>query len=182
MPDGSKVRPTTAQTFGTVEVPTGTAAQKLVAGTRRKLVDMPAVPKHLNSYAVVLVYTASGLSDTEISVATGFLPEQINHIRSQPAYTQLEGMIVETVKEQAASTVKQILVAGEVTAAKKLVELAEAEDDRIALSAVNSLLDRGGHKAAEKIDINTHMRQTFRIEVVDKRDSVQSPVIDMEVE
>ncbi len=181
MPDGTKVSPYTAQTFSRVEVPTGTEAQRIVAGTRRKLVDMPAIPKHLNSYAVVLVYTASGLTDNEIAVATGFTPAQISNLREQSAYAQLEGMVIDAVKSQAASVVKDILVRGEVTAAQKLVTLTEDEDARIALAASRDLLDRGGHKAAEKIDIRAQMTNTFRIEVVDKRDG-DAPVIDMEAE
>ena len=39
----------------------------------------------------------------------------------------------------------------------------------------------GGHKAAEKVDIRSHMMNTFRIEVVDKREN-NAPVIDMEVD
>ena len=181
MPDGTRVSPTTAQTFSRVEVPTGTEAQRIVAGTRRKLADMPAIPKHLNSFAVVLVYTASGLTDNEIAVATGFTPAQVASLRSQSAYSQLEGMVIEAVKEQAAGAVKEILVKGELTAAQKLVELSADDDPRIALSAAKDLLDRGGHKAAEKIDIRAQMTNTFRIEVVDKRDG-DAPVIDMEPE
>lgn len=181
LPDGSKVAPSAAQTFSGVEVPTANEAQRIVAGTRRKLADMPALPKHMNSYAVVLCYTASGLSDNEIAVATGFTNDQIAHLRRQSAYEQLEGMVIEAVKAQAATAVKEILVKGEVSAAYKLVALAESEDDRIALTAAKDLLDRGGHKAAEKLDINAHIQNTFRIEVVDKRDT-EAPVIDVEAE
>ena len=181
MPDGSAVAPSTAQTFRGVEVPSGTEAQRIVSSTRRKLADMPALPKQMNSYAVVLCYTASGLSDNEIAVATGFTQEQISRLREQPAYTQLESMVTAAVKEQAAGAVKEILVSGEVKAANKLVKLVDDNDPTIALRAATNLLDRGGHKAAEKLDIRTHMQQTFRIEVVDKREN-DAPVIDMEAE
>lgn len=181
LPDGTTVRPSTAQPYESIEVPSTAEAQRIVAATRRKLVDLPALPKQMNSYAVVLCYTASGLSDNEISVATGFTVAQIANLRQQPAYSALEGMVLEAVKSQASTAVKEILVKGEVRAAHRLVTLAESEDDRIALSATKDLLDRGGHKAAERLDINAHIQNTFRIEVVDKRDS-DAPVIDVEAE
>jgi hypothetical protein len=61
------------------------------------------------------------------------------------------------------------------------VNLVESDDERTALSAAKDVLDRGGHKAAEKVDIRTQMTNLFRIEVVDKREN-NAPVIDMEVE
>lgn len=179
LPDGTVVEP--QQSTVGVELPNSTEAQRIVSSTRRKLADMPAIPKQMNSFAAVLCYTASGLSDNEISVATGFGIDQITRMREQSAYTQLEAMVVDAVKSQAAAAVKEILVTGEVKAATKLVQLVESDDDRTALSAAKDLLDRGGHKAAEKIDIRTQMTNLFRIEVVDKRES-NAPVIDMEVE
>lgn len=181
LPDGTSVRPSASQPFASVEVPCNSEALRIVAATRRKLADLPAMPKQMNTYAVVLCYTASGLSDNEINVATGFTVEQINALRKQPAYSALEGMVIEAVKSQAASAVKEILIRGEVSAASKLVALAESDDDRIALTAAKDLLDRGGHKAAEKVDVNAHIMNTFRIEIVDKRDS-EAPVIDVEAE
>jgi hypothetical protein len=151
-----------------------------VSNTHRKLVELPALPKQINSYAAILVYTASGLSDAEISVATKFTIAQITLLRSQPAYAQLEQFIIETVKQEAAGEVKSILLNGEIKAATKVVELIDSIDDKVALAASKDLLDRGGHKAAEKLDIRADMMNTFRIEVVDKRNAV--PTIDMEID
>jgi hypothetical protein len=139
---------------------------------------MPALPKQLNSFSALLVYTMSGLSDDEISVATGFTRDQIAWMRSQSAYNQLQAYMVEAVREQAQDDVKSILVAGTRRAANRVVDLVDSEDDKVALAAAKDLLDRDGHKAAEKLDIRATMMNTFRIEVVDKRDA--APVIDME--
>jgi hypothetical protein len=178
LPDGTVVVPSVASTFTRVAVPSNSQAQRLVSNTHRKLAELPALPKQLNSYAAILVYTASGLSDAEISVATKFTVEQITLLRAQPAYSQLEQFIIETVKQEAATEVKSILLNGEVKAATRVVELIDSEDDKVALAASKDLLDRGGHKAAEKLDIRADMLNTFRIEVVDKRGNV--PTIDME--
>lgn len=178
--DGTVVVPSVSSSFARVEIPSVTAASRIVASTRRKLAELPAVPKQMSTYSTILVYTASGLSDDEISVATKLTREQIEHIRAQPAYAELESFIVEAVRSEAANEVKAILVKGEVRAATKVIELVDSEDDKVALAASKDLLDRGGHKAAEKIDIRADMMQTFRIEVVDKRDAV--PTIDMETD
>lgn len=179
LPDGTALPPSGSEQR--VEVPNHSEAQRIVASTRRKLADMPAMPKQMNSFAAVLCYTASGLSDGEISAATGFGVDQITRMRTQAAYMQLERMVIDAVKEQAADAVKEILVTGERKAAEKLVGLVDDVDPRIALSAAKDVLDRGGHKAAEKVDVNVMTRNLFRIEVVDKRDD-KAPVIDMEAE
>jgi hypothetical protein len=178
--DGTVIVPSVASTFTRTAIPSNSQAQRLVSNTHRKLVELPALPKQINSYAAILVYTASGLSDAEISVATKFTIAQITLLRSQPAYAQLEQFIIETVKQEAAGEVKSILLNGEVKAATKVVELIDSIDDKVALAASKDLLDRGGHKAAEKLDIRADMMNTFRIEVVDKRNAV--PTIDMEID
>lgn len=180
LPDGTAIAPSVASTFTHVAIPSNTQAQRLVSNTNRKLAELPALPKQLNSYAAILVYTASGLSDDEISVATKFTREQIALLRSQPAYMQLESFIIDAVKQEAAAEVKSILASGEIKAATRVIELVDSEDDKVALAASKDLLDRGGHKAAEKIDIRADMLNTFRIEVVDKRNTV--PTIDMETD
>lgn len=179
LPDGTQVAPSTAQTFQRIEVPSNSAAQRIVSNTRRKLVDMPALPKHMNSFAAVLAYTASGLSDAEIAAATGFTEQQVVQLRTQPAYRHLETMVIEAVRSEAANAVKDVLVTAEMTAARKMALLVESEDDKVALQASREVLHMGGHKAAEKVDIRAHMMNTFRIEVIDKRES-NAPVIDME--
>ena len=178
--DGTVIVPSVASTFTRTAIPSNSQAQRLVSNTHRKLVELPALPKQINSYAAILVYTASGLSDAEISVATKFTIAQITLLRSQPAYAQLEQFIIETVKQEAAGEVKSILLNGEIKAATKVVELIDSIDDKVALAASKDLLDRGGHKAAEKLDIRADMMNTFRIEVVDKRNAV--PTIDMEID
>lgn len=179
LPDGKVLRPSTHATFdNALAIPSAREAVKLVSSTRRKLAELPALPKQMNAYAVVLVYTASGLSDAEIAIATGFDISQIKHIRSQQAYAAIADMVIEAAKAQAASVVTDILAEGEVKAATKIVALTDSIDEKIALAASKDVLDRRGHKAADKIDIMSSMEGMLRIEIVDKRDD--GIVIDME--
>jgi hypothetical protein len=177
--DGVAVMPATP--FSRIEVPSNSKAQRLVASTKRKLADLPAIPEHLNTFAVLLVYTASGLSDNEIALTLGATPAQLAKMRDHKAYKQLEQHMVEAVASQSKTEVATILANKEVKAAEKLGDLIESEDHRIALQAANSILDRRGHTAKQPVDPAQEMRATFRIEVVDKRhDAV--PIIEMETD
>lgn len=178
--DGSAIPPSTAQTFARIEVPSNSQAQRLVTSTRRKLIDLPALPKQMNSFAVLLVYTASGLNDNEIATATGLSVAQIVKLREHPAYAQLEQYVIEAAREQSKGEVTAILAQKEVRAAERVGELVDSEDEKVALAAANSVLDRRGHTPKQQVDINVEMRKTFRIEYVDKRG--EPPVIDMEVD
>lgn len=178
--DGSAIPPSTAQTFARIEVPSNSQAQRLVTSTRRKLIDLPALPKQMNSFAVLLVYTASGLNDNEIATATGLSVAQIVKLREHPAYAQLEQYVIEAVREQSKGEVTAILAQKEVRAAERVGELVDSEDEKVALAAANSVLDRRGHTPKQQVDINMEMRKTFRIEYVDKRG--EPPIIDMEAE
>ena len=179
--DGSVMLPSTAQTFGVVEVPNSSEAKRLVSNTRRKLVDLPALPQQMNAYSVLLVYTASGLSDNEAAVAMGLSAQQVSRMRESPIYQQLESFVVEAAKEAAAAEVVGILAQGERKAAKHIVDLVDCEDPKISLAAAKDVLDRRGHNAKQQIDIRQEMLNTFRIELVDKRNE-PSVVIDVEAD
>ena len=171
--NGVSIPPSTAQ--GRIEIPSNTQAQRLIASTRRKLIDLPPISeKAMSSYAVLLIYTASGLSDQEISATMGLTVEQINRIREQSAYGQLEQYMIEAVQEQSKSQVTAILAGKEVRAAERIGELLDSEDHKVSLAASNSILDRRGHGSKQQVDAAQQIQHTFRIEVVDRR------VIDVE--
>lgn len=173
--------PAPARATRRVAVPNATDAQRLVSNTRRKLADMPAVPKQMNAIAVLLVYTASGLSDDEIAVATGITHEQIATIRAMSAYAQLEAYMIGAVKDQTQADVKAILSGAEIAAANAIATQVNHNHPDIAYRASKDILDRGGHVPAQKVDIMAQMRGTLRIEVVDKRGTAV-PTLDMEVD
>jgi hypothetical protein len=177
--DGTLIAPTAATSFARIEIPSNSQAQRLVTNTRRKLIDLPAVPKQMNSFAIILVYTASGLSDAEIGVATGLTTAQIANIRTNTAYTQLEEYVIQAAQEQSKSDVQAILAQAEIKSANRISSLTNSLDEKIALAASKDVLDRRGHVPKQQIDVNAEMRKTFRIEFVDRRG--EQPVIDMEL-
>lgn len=176
--DGQIIAPNKSLSNSTrIEIPSNTEAKHIVSQTRRKLADMPALPQQLNSFAVVLVYTASGLSDAEIAVATGFTKEQIVNLRTMSAYIMLEENIIEAVKQESVTEAKAILSAAQTKAANRIVAIIDGEDvpDVLRLAASKDILDRTGHKAVDKVAV--HVMETLRMEVIDKRGN-NIPVIE----
>jgi hypothetical protein len=176
--DGTSLPPSSIQTFARIEIPSNTAAQRLVSNTNRKLADLPALPEQMNSFAAILVYTASGLSDSEISIALGLKATQIKRMREHSTYQQLESYMIDAVREQSKQNVVSILAEKEIKAAERVGELVDSLDEKVALAASKDILDRRGHAPKQQVDVRAEMMNTFRIEVVDKRDA--KSIIDVE--
>ena len=177
--DGTSLLPSSIQTFARIEIPSNTAAQRLVSNTNRKLADLPALPEQMNSFAAILVYTASGLSDSEISIALSLKAAQIKRMREHSTYQQLESYMIDAVREQSKQNVVSILAEKEVKAAERVGELVDSLDEKVALAASKDILDRRGHAPKQQIDVRAEMMNTFRIEVIDKRDN-SNKIIDVE--
>jgi hypothetical protein len=167
-PDGRVLVERTPPHAVRVEIPTRTQAQRIVASTRRKLVDLPALPKQLNALSAVLVYSLSGLSDDEISIATSLPASQIAGIRNTPAYCVLENNVVSAVREAFTGEAANVLVRARLKAAEKLESHLDSEFDAISLRAAEAVLS----KHADAISsTKTNAMDALLIEVVDKRNS-----------
>lgn len=174
-PDGRILEPVAPPRTTRVELPTRTDAQRIVARTRRKLVDLPALPKQLNALSAVLVYSLSGLNDDEISVATTLPVEQIKALRHTPAYVALENNVVTTVRDNFTEEAATILVRAKRKAAEKLESHLDSDIDVISLRAAETVLG----KAAEQVTAQNAMSgDALRIEYVDKRNAAL-PSIDV---
>jgi transposase len=179
--DGSIVQPSPAASFERINVPSMREAQRLVANTRRKLIDLPGTPQQLTAYGAIIAYTASGISDAEIGVALGISAAQVAQIKSTPAYQSMEHSVIEAARKVAEHEVQKILASKETKAATRLTELVESVDEKVALTAARDVLDRRGHKPAEKVDVRQQMESTFRIVVEDRRNIPElHNIIDME--
>jgi hypothetical protein len=106
MPDGSVEAVTPPQRPAFVEVPTHAEAQRLVTGTRRKLSELPEVPRTMNAVGIVLSYTLFGLDDEEIAVATGLSVDQIGRIKLDDPYAQMYTAVVQTILDAETSVVR----------------------------------------------------------------------------
>lgn len=162
-----------------VEVPSNTDAQRIVTATRRRLSDLPSVPRTMNAVSVVLCYTLFGLGDDEIAIATGMTVEQVGRIKMLEAYGSMQQTITDQIAQSDGSSVRNLLANHARTAAAKLVNLVENGDDSIALAAAKDVLDRGGHRPADVVEHRHKMEGGLTIEVRRKDDTVQTPVVDV---
>lgn len=162
-----------------VEVPSNCDAQRIVTATRRRIADLPSVPRTMNAVSVVLCYTLFGLADEEIAIATGMTVEQVGRVKMLEAYGSMQQTIVQQINENDASTVRSLFVAQSRAAATKLVDLVENGEDSIALAAAKDVLDRAGHRPADVVEHRHKMEGGLTIEVRRKDDTVQTPVIDV---
>jgi hypothetical protein len=179
MPDGTMQGEPPAEKPEYVEVPTHEEAQRIVTAARRKLSELPEVPRTMNAVSVVLSYSLFGLDDEEIAIATGMTIAQIGRIKVGDAYTQMHDAIVRTVLDSETSVVRELFTKNARNAAQVMVRAMEegARADRMA--AARDILDRSGHRPSDVVEHRHRMDGGLVIEIV-KRDGAQMPVIDME--
>jgi hypothetical protein len=178
-PDGTVTGDEPAPQPEFVEVPTHEEAQRIVTAARRKLSELPEVPRTMNAIGVILSYTLFGLDDEEIAIATGLSAEQIGRIKVGDPYTQMHDAIVRTVLDSETTVVRDLFTKNARNAAQVVVQaMAEGtRADRIA--AAKDILDRSGHRPSDVVEHRHRMDGGLVIEIV-KRDGATLPVIDME--
>lgn len=164
-----------------VEVPTHAEAQRIVTAARRKLSDLPEVPRTMNAVSVVLSYTLFGLDDEEIAIATGMTVDQIGRIKVSDPYTQMHEAIVRTVLDSETNVVRELFTKNARSAAQVVVRAMEEGTRADRMAAAKDILDRSGHRPSDVVEHRHRMDGGLVIEIV-KRDGAQLPLIDMEVE
>ena len=163
-----------------IQVPSNTQAQAIVTQTRRKVSDLPDIPARMNTISIVLTYYMFGMDDDEIAIASGLRVEQVVSVKLLDAFSKMldavsKGILrndkgevqslIEDAGVDAINTVKTIMVAG--------------EDDKVRLTAAKDILDRGGHRPADILEIRGQMSSTLKIEHVIRSDDMVAPVIDV---
>ena len=164
---------------GLVEVPTHAEAQRIVTAARRKLSELPEVPRTMNAVSVVLAYSLFGLDDEEIAIATGLSVEQIGRIKVGDPYTQMHDAVVRTVLDSETNVVRELFVKNARAAAQVVVRAMEEGTRSDRMAAAKDVLDRSGHRPSDVVEHRHRMDGGLVIEIV-KRDGAQMPVIDME--
>lgn len=164
-----------------VEVPTHREAQQLIAQTRRKIGDLPDVPRTMNAIGAIMTYTLYGLDDEEIALATGLSVEQIGRIKVGDPYTQMYEAIVRTVLDTETSVVRDLFQKSARSAAETIIS-AMADGNRAdRMAAAKDILDRAGHRPSDVVEHRHRMDGGLVIEII-KRETSSVPTIDMDVE
>lgn len=164
-----------------VEVPTGEEAQRIVVAARRKLSELPEVPRTMNAVSVILSYTLFGLDDEEIAIATSLTVDQIGRIKVGDAYTQMHDAVVRTVLESETQVVRELFVKKAKDAAQVVLRAMEEGNRADRLAAAKDVLDRSGHRPSDVVEHRHRMDGGLVIEIV-RRDGAVVPIIEMDRE
>ena len=175
-----KVAPVTIQRQRVIEVPSNRQAVAIIEGTRRKLSELPMVPKALNPVACICMYTMFGLDIQEISIATRLSIEQINNIRMTNEYAVMQRAVVDTVMEANTGELKDYIKKSAKSAAERITTLVDSPFADIALRASKDVLDRAGLRPVDVLEVRGRMDMGLVIEVVDRKMDDVHPIIDME--
>lgn len=184
LPDGDEplgdAQPLTPMGRTMVEVPSNGQAVRIIEGARRRLSELPLTPKHLNPIACICLYTMYGIDSLEISLATGLTIEQINAIRMSNEYAMMQRAVVDSVMETDTGEVKDFVKKSATRAARRVTAMVDHANPDIALRASKDVLDRAGLRPADVVELRGRMDMGLVIEVVDRREDGNRPVIDME--
>ena len=179
-PGGRVVRPSSRDSGADfVEIPTHREAQRIISATRRRLSELPEVPKTMNAVGVILCYTLYGLDDEEIAIATGLTSVQVGRIKVSDPYTQMHETIVRTVLDSETDVVRDLLSKNATRAASVMVEALDAGSRGDRMAAARDILDRSGHRPADVVEHRHRVDGGLVIEYV-KRGIADVPTIEME--
>jgi hypothetical protein len=164
------------------EVPTPEDAQRIVTAARRKLSELPEVPRTMNAISVILSYTLFGLDDEEIAIATNMVVDQVGRIKKGDAYRQMQEAVVRTVLDAESNTVRELFVKNAKNAATVMVRAMEEGSRSDRIQAAKDILDRSGHRPSDVVEHRHRMDGGLVIEIVRRGDASNVPQIDMQIE
>lgn len=180
-PDGNIVDPSDA-VDDYIEVPTNREATQLVIATRKKLADLPDVPKTMNAVSIVLSYTLFGLDDAEIALATNMTEKQVGVIKMHDAFSAMRSNVIESILNSEASDVRSLFQQHSrdaVTTMLTVLKKSKSETNKIVVA--KDFLDRAGHRPADVVEHRHKLEGGLTIEII-RRDDKVIPTIELEVE
>lgn len=146
---------------------------------RRKVSDLPALPRQMNAISVILAYTLFGLDEDETASAAGIAPAQVVRIRKSDPYRQMYDAIVRSVLDGEADVVRDLFAKNAKGAAQTMVEALQQGTRADRMAAAKDILDRSGHRPNDVVEHRHRMDGGLTIEIV-RKDVVNAPIIDLE--
>jgi hypothetical protein len=190
--DGRVVRPdkepervvplsTPAPKIKLVEVPTHAEARELVVNVRKKLSDLPEVPRTMNAVSAVLAYSLFGLDDDEIAVAVSTTVDRVRAIRELPAFTAMRNDIVANVLDAEKGEVRELFAKHAREATTQVISVMRNGKASDRLKAAADVLDRSGFRPADVVEHHHKMEGGLSIEII-RRETAPTINIDMSTE
>lgn len=183
--DGTKIDPSTGKVIRDsaakfVSVPSPSEAQALVVRARKTVADLPMPPQQLSGVGLVAFYTLFGLGDVDIALAldSRISVEQVKEIKKSDAYTEFMNAAKENILNTETETVRDVFQKHAKSAAQRIVELAQEDNDVLAFKASQDILDRAGHRPADVVEHRHRMEDSLNIVITKRDETKQLPVIE----
>lgn len=183
--DGTRIDPSSGRVIKEkkptqfVEVPSQREAQRLVTNARRVASDLPAPPQQMNAISLVVMYTMYGLDDKNIALVTSLSEKQIGNIKMTDAYDTMYQQVTKTILDTDTDDVRNLIQAGARTAAHKVMESMDSENEVLAFKAAQDILDRSGHRPADVVEHKHSMTGGLTIEYIKREQNSDIPMIDV---
>lgn len=181
-PDGSIVDPAEEKEAALIEIPTNTEATQLVMSVRRKLSDLPDVPRTMNTVSIVLAYSLFGLDNVEIALATKMTENQVGEVKMSEPYAAMYGTVVNGILTSESDRVRDLFQQH----SRKSVDVmyrALTGDKKIAdkqITVARDFLDRAGHRPADVVEHRHKLEGGLVIQVI-RKEKNEMPTIDLDV-
>ena len=104
---------------------------------------------------------AQGLTTVQIADEVGIHRTTVYRWRELDQYRHLVAALLADTQRAARATLR----AGAKAAASRVLDLIASDDERIALSAAQTLLDRTGHPKAERMEMTAEVEASARVTV-----------------
>lgn len=183
--DGTKIDPETGKVIrdrinSFMSVPSPSEAQALVVRARKTVGDLPLPPSQLSGVGLVAFYTLFGLGDVDIALAldSRISVEQIKEIKKSEAYTEFMTTAKENILNTETETVRDVFQQHAKSAAQRIVELANEDNDVLAFKASQDILDRAGHRPADVIEHRHRMEDSLNIVITKRDETKQLPTLE----
>lgn len=175
--NGKRIDPTTGRAVresSEAGVPFASPAGRSVASpTRRRIDDLKIPPAALTSIMVVAAMRLCNFDTIDIIESLGTTHDMLVAVENHSDYTRVRDLLIDSVQEMAKQDAKGILAAAAPGAAQLLASNIDSEDEILAQTAAIGVLDR---VVGKSIDSDRNTGNSFRIEIVDKRDEAAAGV------
>lgn len=137
---------------------------------KRSLADMPVPAKELNAISVVCLYSLIGLNERDIAEALRIDVDRVARIKMLDAYSTVYDYVTKAIIDEDAEDVAHMFAAHARSAAKSVVDLATDSDGNAAvrLRAAQDILDRAGHRPADRLIVQGQLDHTLKIMYVEE--------------
>ena len=168
---------------GYVVVPTNTEAVETVTRVRRRLSELPDVPRNqMHITAVVCTYYMFGLEDFEIAAALDITEKQVVNIKMTAAFEELVDAMKQNLVDGHAEDVRSMLAQNARSAASIMINELHSPNGQNRIVAAKDIMDRAGHRPADVVEHRHKVEGGLTIEYVKRGGEEDVPTIDLDVE